>query len=52
MWIWPVWKFWTFSPLGWVLAVMWNLSEYIKKPLPFAGWAFGIICGSKGKKVS
>lgn len=26
-WYWPIWRFWTFSPLGWLAAIVWNISE-------------------------
>jgi hypothetical protein len=50
--LWPLHRFWTFSPLGWTLAVAWNISEIIHAPLPRAGEAFGIIIGCKGKRIS
>lgn len=49
-WIWPVAKFWTFSPLGFVLAVLWNMFEYAGVKMPFAKFAFGVIIGRKGVK--
>jgi hypothetical protein len=51
MWLWPITRFWTFTPLGWFLAVLWNLSEIFKTPLPFAGYIFGIIIGCKDEQV-
>lgn len=50
-WIWPVTRFWTFSPQGWALAVIWNCYEYAGKPMPHAGKAFGVIIGRKGKQI-
>ncbi len=50
LWLWPIGQFWTFSPLGWVLAVIWNISELSNIRMPFAPWAFGVIIGRKGKK--
>lgn len=50
-WLWPIGRFWTFTPLGWVLAVIWNMSEVLHVRMPFAPWAFGVIIGKKGKKV-
>jgi hypothetical protein len=51
MWIWPVAKFWTFTPYAWVWAVAWNISEILGVRLPFAGYAFGIIMGHKGARI-
>lgn len=50
-WFWPIGKFWTYSPHGWVLAVVWNTFELIGRPMPCAGWAFGVICGCSGRRV-
>ena len=50
MWIWPVTKFWTFSPYGWCLAVLWNICEMLEVRMPFARHSFGVISGYKGKK--
>lgn len=51
MFIWPIHRFWTFSPLGWVLAILWNISEILGFALPCAPWAFGVIMGVKGQQV-
>lgn len=50
LWLWPIGLFWTFTPLGWVLAVIWNISELLHIRMPLAPWAFGVIIGRKGKK--
>lgn len=50
-WIWPISKFWTFTPQGWVLAVVWNICELMQVRMPHAERAFGVIIGSKGKKA-
>ncbi len=50
LWLWPITKFWAFTPLGWILAVIWNISELLHVRMPFAGAAFGIIIGRKGEK--
>lgn len=50
LWLWPIARFWTFSPLGWILAVIWNISELLHVKMPFAPWAFGVIIGHKGEK--
>ena len=52
MFLWPLMRFWTYSPLGWLLAVIWNMGELMGCQMPFAGGAFGIICGYQGKKVN
>jgi hypothetical protein len=52
MFLWPIYKFWTFSPLGFLLAIAWNLCELFHISLPMAGEVFGIITGRKGKKIS
>lgn len=48
--IWPLWRFWTFTPLQWIVALAWNISEWLHFPLPYAPEAFGIIIGAKPKK--
>lgn len=50
-WYWPLERFWTFTPWGWAVAVIWNISELIGKPMPYAGEAFGVIIGCKGQRV-
>ena len=52
MFIWPVWKFWTFSPIGWVLAIVWNFCEYFRITMPKGELTFGIICGCKSQKIT
>lgn len=49
---WPILSFWKFSPWAFVLACAWNGFELIGKPMPFAPYVFGVICGHKGKKVT
>lgn len=51
MFIWPLLRFWTYSPLGWLLAVVWNCCELMRIRMPFAPWAFGKIMGCKGKRI-
>lgn len=48
---WPIHKFWTYSPMGYALAVVWNCFELVGKPMPRRAWAFGVIMGAKGVKV-
>lgn len=50
-WIWPISRFWTFTPCGWALAVVWNVCEFMKIRMPHAEKAFGVIIGRKGKRV-
>lgn len=52
MWLWPIFKFWTFSPLGWALAVVWNVCEICHCKVPFAPKVFEIIIGYKGEKIN
>lgn len=51
MWLWPLLKFYRYSPHGFVLAVAWNICELLKIKMPFSGLAFGIICGCKSNKL-
>ena len=50
MWLWPVLKFWRYSPQGLLLAVIWNFCELFKLKMPMTEKAFSIICGCKGEK--
>ncbi|HDL7686837.1 TPA: hypothetical protein U5D73_000737 [Yersinia enterocolitica] len=50
-WLWPIGRFWTFTPLGWLLAVIWNICELLHLKMPYAPAAFGLIIGCRGKKV-
>lgn len=49
--LWPIHKFWTFSPYGFVCAIIWNVAELLNISLPFAPKLFSIICGCKAKEV-
>lgn len=51
MFLFPVVKFWTYSPLQFVCVLLWNLSEITRVPLPFAEKVFGVIIKSKPQKV-
>lgn len=51
VWLWPLHKFWTFTPWGWGLAVIWNVCELRGWAMPCAGWAFGVITGYAGARV-
>lgn len=50
--MWPIANPWTFSPWGYALALIWNGFELAGKPMPFAPYAFGVICGRRGKQVN
>lgn len=52
MWIWPLLKFWEYSPQGFVLAVIWNCCEFAHIRMPFAPKAFEIITQKKGERKS
>ena len=45
--IFPLWKFWEYSPLGFCAAVVWNCSEIVGIPCPKAPIVFGLIIGRK-----
>lgn len=49
--LWPLFKPWTYSPLGYVCAVIWNISELTRIPLPKPNFFFGMIISRRGKKV-
>lgn len=54
MWLWPTHKFWTFTPIEWIAAVIWNIAERfkIKSFAPLAPYFFGVVVGCKGKRKS
>lgn len=45
--IFPLWKFWAYSPLSFVAAVVWNICEILHVPCPFAPYVFGLIMGKR-----
>ena len=49
--IFPLWKFWTYSPIGFFAAILWNTSEIIGFERPFAPAVFGLILGAKKREV-
>lgn len=55
MFLWPLHRFWTFTPWGWTAAVLWNVLErtnawrYLPDGLP--PWMFGVIIGAKGTRI-
>lgn len=50
--LWPLSKPWTYSSLGYVFAIAWNISELTRIPLPKAEYVFGVIIGRKAEKPS
>ena len=48
--IFPLWKFWTYSPHGFLAGCVWNLSEIIGFRCPFGPTLFGWIIGSSKRK--
>ena len=43
MWIRPLKKFWNYTPIGYVLAVVWNCCELLGVSMPCAPLAFSLI---------
>lgn len=50
MFLWPVHRFWTFTPLQWLVGLAWNVSEILRVRMPFAPQAFGIMIGAKPQR--
>lgn len=50
--IFPLWKFWTYSPIGFLAAILWNTSELLRFRCPFAPTVFGLIMGAKPRRRS
>lgn len=48
--IWPLWRFWAYTPLGFVCAVIWNACEIAGVSVPAAPWVFGKIINAKGER--
>lgn len=48
--IFPLLKFWTYTPLGFLAAIVWNVCELLKIPAPKAHILFGLITNSKPVK--
>ena len=48
--IFPLRKFWTYSPLGFLAAVVWNISEIFKFQCPFAPVLFGLVMGARPRR--
>lgn len=49
--LWPLSKPWTYSPQGYFCAVIWNISELTRFPLPKPDFFFGMIIGRRGEKT-
>lgn len=49
--IFPLWKFWTYSPAGFGAAILWNICETLRIPCPFAPTMFGLIMGAKKRRI-
>ncbi len=49
--LWPLSKPWTYSPQGYVCAVIWNISELTRVPLPKPNFFFGMIIGRRGEET-
>lgn len=50
--LWPLSRPWTYTPIGYVCAVIWNISELTGIKLPKPHFFFGVIIGRQGKKSS
>jgi hypothetical protein len=47
--IFPLLRFWTYTPWGWLAAILWNCCELLRIRVPFAPSMFGLIIGAKGQ---
>lgn len=45
--IFPLLRFWRYTPWGWCAAVLWNCCELCGVRVPFAPQVFGLIIGRK-----
>lgn len=50
MWIWPLGKPWTFTPVGYICAIVWNICEIFGIAIPKPHIVFGLIIGRKPNK--
>lgn len=48
--IFPLWKFWTYTPWGFAAAIVWNVTEVNGIRCPFATALFGSIMDRPGKR--
>lgn len=45
--IFPLWKFWTYTPWGFCAAIIWNCCEMAGVRVPYAPFVFGLIINRK-----
>ena len=50
-WLWPLHRFWLFSPWQWLLAAYWNWCEIIDGYTPGAGWVRAQIIGKNDRQI-
>jgi hypothetical protein len=48
--IFPLLRFWRYTPWGWLAAFVWNCCELMGLACPFAPVLFGWAVGSKGRR--
>ncbi len=51
IWLWPLHRFWLFSPWQWLLAAYWNWCEIIDGYTPGARWIRAQIIGKKDHQI-
>ena len=49
--IFPLLKFWTYTPWGWCAAVLWNCTEILGVRCPFAPQVLGLILNARPKRI-
>lgn len=49
--IFPLLKFWLYTPFGFLCAIVWNIHELLGRPLKNPEWWFGKTCSCKGKQI-
>lgn len=49
--IFPLAKFWLYTPWGWCAAVLWNACELLRVPCPAAPFVFGLIMNVRGRRA-
>jgi len=50
-WLWPLHRFWLFSPWQWVLALYWNVSELVDGYTLGESWVRAQIIGKKDRQI-
>lgn len=45
MFLFPLWPFWQWTPWQYLAVLIWNCSELLHVPAPFAPYLFGVIMG-------